>query len=60
MSNNKDIVKEAQMIIDSYVSRIPTRRHRNKKRKSSENTLWFFAGTATSAALFFAILLRIY
>lgn len=61
MSDNRDIVKEAQMIIDSYANRIPVRRKRAAKRKkNSEKTLWFFAGIATSTALLLSVFLKIY
>ncbi len=61
MSENRDIVKEAQMIIDSYANRIPCRRKKiSRKKKTSEKTLWFFAGIATSSALFLSIFLKIY
>ncbi|MFA7636475.1 MAG: hypothetical protein WCX81_01785 [Monoglobales bacterium] len=60
MSDNRDIVKEAQMIIDSFAVKMPSYRRSRKKTKSSEKTLWFFAGIATSAAMFLAIFLKIY
>ena len=60
MSDNRDIVKEAQEIIDSYVSRIPGRRRAVKRKKTSEKTLWFFAGIVTSTALLLSIFLKIY
>ena len=57
-----DIVKEAQCIIDRYalaLNRINFRKLR-RKRKMSDKTLWFFAGISTSAALFLALLIKIY
>ena len=60
MPDNRDIVKEAQLIIDSYASRIPVRRKPVRKKKSSEKSLWFFAGITTSAAFFLAVFLKIY
>lgn len=61
MSDNRerDLVKEAQTIIDRYVIRL-NRISVRRKGQCSEKTLWFFAGITTSAALFFAILLKIY
>lgn len=63
--NNReiDIVKEAQCIIDRYavaLNRISFRKQRARRKKTSEKTLWFFAGISTSAALFLALLLKIY
>ncbi len=60
MPDNRDIVKEAQMIIDSYASRIPTRRRKPVKKRRNEKTLWFFAGIATSTALLLSVFLKIY
>ncbi|MBR6523134.1 MAG: hypothetical protein IKT39_00795 [Clostridia bacterium] len=61
MSDNRDIVKEAQEIIDSYANRIPSRRRiTSKRKKTSEKTLWFFAGIATSTALLLSLFLKIY
>ena len=61
MSDNRDIVREAQEIIDSYASRIPVRRKKTAGRKqASEKTLWFLAGIATSTALLLSIFLKIY
>ena len=63
MSDNRDIVKEAQMIIDRYatrVSRVAARRCKPVKKKKKEKSLWFFAGLITSAAFFLAVFLRIY
>ena len=57
MPESRDIVWEAQLIIDRYASRIPTRR---LKKRKNENRLWFFAGIVTSAAFFLALFLKIY
>ena len=57
MPESRDIVSEAQLIIDRYASRIPVRRHKKRKK---ENRLWFFAGIVTSAAFFLALFLKIY
>ena len=57
MPESRDIVSEAQLIIDRYASRIPARR---KKHRKKENRLWFFAGIVTSAAFFLALFLKIY
>lgn len=57
MPESRDIVSEAQLIIDRYASRIPVRRQKKRKK---ENRLWFFAGIVTSAAFFLALFLKIY
>ena len=57
MPESRDIVWEAQLIIDRYASRIPTRRLKKRKK---ENRLWFFAGIVTSAAFFLSLFLKIY
>ena len=60
MPENRDIVKEAQLIIDRYASRIPTHKRLAKLKRKRENRLWFIAGILTSSALFLALFLNIY
>lgn len=60
MPENRDIVKEAQLIIDRYASRIPTQKRAAKRKRKRENRLWFFAGILSSAAFFLALFLNIY
>lgn len=65
MSDNRerDLVKEAQTIIDRYavtLSRISRHKKNRTKKQFSEKTLWFFAGLTTSAAFFLAVFLKIY
>ena len=60
MPENRDIVKEAQLIIDRYANKLPANRRIVRKKKSAERRLWFFAGIATSTAFFLAVFLKIY
>ena len=58
MPENRDIVKEAQLIIDRYASRIPAQKRIAKRKRIREKRLWFFAGILTSTAFFLAVFLK--
>ena len=59
----RDLVKEAQGIIDRYALTLRrTNRRKKARRKKSfpEKSLWFVAGITASVAFFLAVFLKIY
>ncbi len=49
----RDIVRQAQLIIDGYVNH-------EKNTKKKDKMQWFVAGAACAAAVLIALFLRIY